>query len=781
MGKKLLVLASLPLSNLANAKQTRHSKTSLRRLRESSSFYSDPSYESWALRDNAVDVNRRLVGGGEAYLAESISMPMDLLSMNDALGSMSTFSMNMLSLDTVSEVAYDWVDSEISFSLSMDFSNGALQTATPSTRMSSTGSEVTTTSSASTTGVASTTTVAETDFQWALNEEQLSGNGLDYFSISMPKTSMPEDDDINVEENNDETALPTVKPTNRGFTWVVDKTDAPSKEPSASPVTKSPSGSPILSPVVMESDAPSSKPSSSEPTSSPQSIPSVQPSSSSPTRISSLSPVVMESDAPSSELSISSPITSPADMESDMPSSEPSTTSPSASPLEPSASPVTVAPASISSTGEPSASPIPMIHCPPAYNSSKTSYTSGETVEVNNAIWECFYEVYCNEAEFDSTKFKAEEEELWLNAWRHVGDCYRAVSPATGSPVTLNPSQSPTESPVTFSPTNAPSFMVTTLAPTTARSGIVDTPTFATSSPTRDIAATQPPTESLLISFVYNTSVVFDGISEPMDEEEITEFEQIATGYMMDAFMSNDEEDMQVFIHSVTVIEQRVLYDDDATLANGNATMFESDVTNESSLGGKAGKGMKLKGPKRKQRRLASSLQVDISIEGEMERGAPDSYSIEDDLQDELENGQVELIQRLAENSSFFEDLKMEDNELVLSPSYVEGQHEDNDSISHNQWVMLIVGGSVALAVLVGSMFFMEQKTRRKNARRVINEDGIEAYDLDHLSADDMGRDMEEGSGKRNAEGAAVSPKSVKSVKMESRAKKSLMDEGEVR
>lgn len=121
------------------------------------------------------------------------------------------------------------------------------------------------------------------------------------------------------------------------------------------------------------------------------------------------------------------------------------TTSPSHSP---SVSPTTSNP----TTSNPTVSPTSQLYCPESYNMTKTDYTAGQRVEVDNYIFECRvddddiidYAIYCNIAlPYELTE---EQQGLWNDAWVSISSCYRTETP-TAAPSTLEPSGQPTKSP----------------------------------------------------------------------------------------------------------------------------------------------------------------------------------------------------------------------------------------------------------------------------------------------------------------------------------------------
>jgi hypothetical protein len=88
--------------------------------------------------------------------------------------------------------------------------------------------------------------------------------------------------------------------------------------------------------------------------------------------------------------------------------------------------------------------------CPPAYDITKTDYVSGELVAITENIFECnsLYVVFCNIGEWDEALLAqdANAEEMWSDAWVHVGPCsVLADVPEPKSSPTLSPIMSPSE------------------------------------------------------------------------------------------------------------------------------------------------------------------------------------------------------------------------------------------------------------------------------------------------------------------------------------------------
>lgn len=201
------------------------------------------------------------------------------------------------------------------------------------------------------------------------------------------------------------------------------------------------------------------------------------------------------------------------------------------------------------------------------------------------------------------------------------------------------------------------------------------------------------------MSFSTNATVEFEDMSEPMDDGTTAIFEQVVTGQLIDASLENDAEEHQVFISSVKVIEQKVIE--------------------------WSGDGHK------SERRLAKTvLQIIIKVVGEVEPEAPESYitnvtvAIQDEFEDEDKH--QELTERLAKESTFFDSYYAQQNELVVA----EAQRGVEEESSQPPWMVLIVGGCVAVAILVGSMFYMERRSNNVTGRRAARQDAFQHYDL---------------------------------------------------
>lgn len=211
--------------------------------------------------------------------------------------------------------------------------------------------------------------------------------------------------------------------------------------------------------------------------------------------------------------------------------------------------------------------------------------------------------------------------------------------------------------------------------------------------------------------FSTNATVLFEDMSEPMDEETTAIFEQVVTGQLIDASIENDREEHQMFISSVKVIQQNVI---------------------------------QVGGSDKHDRFLAMTvLEIIIKVAGEVEPEAPASYinNITVAIQNEFEEKQShqELTQRLAKESTFFDSYYEQQNALVVS----EAQKGVEADSSQPPWIVLIVGGCVAVAILVGSMFYMERRSVNVTGRRVARQDGFQHYDLSAMNG--MMGDLETG------------------------------------
>ncbi|KAL7554668.1 hypothetical protein ACHAWF_018165, partial [Thalassiosira exigua] len=88
-------------------------------------------------------------------------------------------------------------------------------------------------------------------------------------------------------------------------------------------------------------------------------------------------------------------------------------------------------------TWSPTPEPTSQFSCPNAYDPAKTTYAEGETVELNNYIFQCHeaelgdegeileYEMYCNTPYWDESLSdeNGKAKSMWLNAWVLVGPC----------------------------------------------------------------------------------------------------------------------------------------------------------------------------------------------------------------------------------------------------------------------------------------------------------------------------------------------------------------------
>jgi hypothetical protein len=128
---------------------------------------------------------------------------------------------------------------------------------------------------------------------------------------------------------------------------------------------------------------------------------------------------------------------------------------------------------------------IPVPICPTPYDITKTSYIGGSKVEMTSHIFEChsLYVQYCNIGTWDDSLLLENEnaEELWSNAWVHVGPCSleEVVDDAEEDEVVVLPEEAEDEvvvlpeAVVTEVPTTMPTFSPT-LLPTTGVDVVAD-------------------------------------------------------------------------------------------------------------------------------------------------------------------------------------------------------------------------------------------------------------------------------------------------------------------
>ena len=126
---------------------------------------------------------------------------------------------------------------------------------------------------------------------------------------------------------------------------------------------------------------------------------------------------------------------------------------------------------------------IPVPICPTPYDITKTSYIGGSKVEMTSHIFEChsLYVQYCNIGTWDDSLLLENEnaEELWSNAWVHVGPCSLEEDEAEEDEVVVLPEEAEDEivvlpeAVVTEVPTTMPTFSPT-LLPTTGVDVVAD-------------------------------------------------------------------------------------------------------------------------------------------------------------------------------------------------------------------------------------------------------------------------------------------------------------------
>lgn len=248
--------------------------------------------------------------------------------------------------------------------------------------------------------------------------------------------------------------------------------------------------------------------------------------------------------------------------------------------------------------------------------------------------------------------------------------------------------------------------------------------------------------EFMMTSFSTNATIVFDDLSKPMNEETTIIFEQVVTGFLIDTTLMNDDQSHQVFISSVDVIDQNIV-----------------EVDGNADIRGRHGRSLSKK-----------ALEVVIRVVGEVEPEAPDSYlaNVTMMLQDQLDDteGHKELTRRLAKESTYFDSYYSQQNELVFSGAQ---KGTTDDEVTGSRWIVLIVGGCVAVAALIASIFYMERRFNNTNGRRAIRRDGFQPYHLRLASADEMEKEMpgRTGTSEPNIP-ALASPKSVNESRMKS-------------
>jgi hypothetical protein len=116
---------------------------------------------------------------------------------------------------------------------------------------------------------------------------------------------------------------------------------------------------------------------------------------------------------------------------------------------------------------------VPLPICPTAYDVSKTTYAGGDKVEMTSHLFECksLLVQYCNIGAWDDSLLvvNANAEEMWSDAWVHVGPCSIEDTHGKEKEEVVVPSEEgkevvmPIEAVVTVEPTTMPTFNPTVL------------------------------------------------------------------------------------------------------------------------------------------------------------------------------------------------------------------------------------------------------------------------------------------------------------------------------
>jgi len=139
--------------------------------------------------------------------------------------------------------------------------------------------------------------------------------------------------------------------------------------------------------------------------------------------------------------------------------------------------------------------------CPPAWDTSKTTYEAGEYIEVQSHIFQChaLYVEYCNIAEWDESLLETNPNAkfMWDDAWTHIEPC--TITAARGdSPAPSVVTAMVFPAPVTDEPTLAPVTPEPTTNEPTTNEPTTEEPT--SKEPTTEEPTTADPTIPLFIS-----------------------------------------------------------------------------------------------------------------------------------------------------------------------------------------------------------------------------------------------------------------------------------------
>lgn len=186
-----------------------------------------------------------------------------------------------------------------------------------------------------------------------------------------------------------------------------------------------------------------------------------------------------------------------------------------------------------------------------------------------------------------------------------------------------------------------------------------------------------------------------------MNNETVLQFEYSVRDFLMNSI--SDREALGITIASVEVVSQ--------TLISGNKD------TNSSTAGTENIRWRQLQ---------VAKLKIGFVVEGEVARGKSSTFSIENVVREEFQRNPAEFTKRLAANSNFFE--KFDQKDSVINSA---NTGETMDKVDPSKWIIIASAGCVALAVLLGSIFLMDRKSKgKKQVTAVIGGNDLVSYDL---------------------------------------------------
>jgi len=258
------------------------------------------------------------------------------------------------------------------------------------------------------------------------------------------------------------------------------------------------------------------------------------------------------------------------------PSQKPSHQTLSVPSQKPAVSPASMSPISLPmQTAMPSTMPSDVVTCPPAY-AVGMSYVAYSQVEVDGIIFSCNpypFTIYCAQPDF---KPFSTIHDLWKDVWTELSKCVQAptdmpsVQPSNAPTFhpTTRQTKKTTSKPITLEPSQSPSDVASTVRPSPSNSEVDTIANSPSPFPSASLEFTFLPTApsqpayssddtTIVVDVETDVNVELKNMTHPLSDDGVTVFEETFIEFLNDELAITEN---LFHIKSCTVIKQELMY-----------------------------------------------------------------------------------------------------------------------------------------------------------------------------------------------------------------------------